>query len=359
MSALHVRADGSREPQPGTLDFYAAKYKAHLRLRVASGDYAPRRLPETLRYVDNFLAFIFNEEGSEPVRLGSLPLASAKQIHLTTWLLAHYDRWRKGSTRADALGSVLGCFNWCEDNKVIEASPFRRPKNLRCPRTHHRAMRTHHFRAIYWTAQKDPHSRDFRNIFWAAFWAGVRLIEFRQLEPHELDFNELCGRIPPEKHKTGRKTGTERPFGIGPRLARLLWKLCQDRRADRKKYVFLKNGKPWTKDSLGRAYAKYRSAAGVPPAIKMCAVRHGYAFRLIQAGGSPKEAADQLGNSVRMIEDIYAEEIRYDATHVRQIAAKAERPKKREKPATASPQVAQERRQKREKADCPLFDGLE
>lgn len=337
-------------PEPGTLAFSAAKYRAHLTSRVAAADYSAARLKITMGYVESFLAFVFSEDKAAPVLLGRLPIAEAKQAHLIAWLVDNYPRWKKGSTRADALGAVLGCFNWVEE-ALAEASPFRRPRNLKFPRTHHRALRTEHYRAVMREARKDPGSKEFRTIFFAAYRAGVRLIEFRQLEPHEIDWERGVGRIPAEKHKTGRSTGEDRPFGINPWLLAVLRSLWQAMKPGQK-YLFLApGGRPWSKDRLGRHYGRYRRLAGVSPAIKLCAVRHGYAVRAIQKGETSKAVADQLGHKgTAMVEAIYGAETRYDGNFLREVATRVERGKKMAQP------VKKKRVEPAEPS--PLFDGL-
>jgi integrase len=354
--ALRVFSEDGEPQEPctkGTLEWFAARYRDHLASRVAGDDYSPRRLKGTMSYVNNFLGFVYREGNAPPLRLGELPVDQARQAHLSAWMVANFQRWTKGSTRADALGAVLGCFGWLEEAEFM-VSPFRRPKNLKFPRTHFRAMRTHHFRAIYWAARKAGGSLNFRLIYWCAWKAGVRLIEFRRLEPHEIDWTAGVIRLPRGKHKTGRKTGDDRPIGLGPRLLKVLRALHR-RMKPGQKYLFLTaRGKPWSKDNLGRRYARYRALAGVPEAIKMCSVRHGYAVRALSDGvTSSKAVADALGHkSTRMVESIYGAETRYDAEGVRDVATNVERAKKR-RPA---PKPAEKRSPA---ADAPLFQGLE
>lgn len=310
--------------EPGTLAWFVERYRDHLRTRVSVDDYSPRRLKGTLAYIASFLRFKYWEDRS-PVELGRLPIEAARQAHLTSWLLANYQHWKKGSTRADAVGAVVGCFNFLEECELIGVNPFHRPKSFKFPRSHYRAMRKQHYRDIMRAARRGP--REFRLLFFAAWHAGVRLIEFRQLEPQEIDFARGVIRIPPSKHKTGRRTGAERILGVGPRLLAVLRSLVE-RMEPGQKYVFrTPRGGHWTKDNLGRYYARFRAIAGVPIDIKMCSVRHGFAVRLLADGvTSAKAVADQLGHSgTRMVDSIYGAETRHDANLVRELAARAER----------------------------------
>lgn len=329
-------------PPAPTLDELVEHYRANLKARVESGDYSKRRMPVTLSYVARFLAFEYRETGQPTVRIGSLRLVEAKQAHLVAWLVANYEHWRKGSTRADALGSVLGCFNWLEETRGL-LSPFRRPKHIKMPKQHRRAMRKEHYRSIQRTARKCKGSLPFRTIFFCAWHAGVRLIEFRQLEPEEIDWSSSVVRLPPDKNKTGRVTAEERIIGLGPRLIRVLRKIVNNM-AVGQRYVFVTaRRKPWSKDNLGRKFAHYRELAGVPEAIKMYALRHGYAFRMLSDGQtSNKAVADQLGHrSTRMVDSIYGAETRREATGIRDLAARAERGKRGRR------------------SDTPLWDGVD
>lgn len=344
-------------PEPGTLDYLADRYKRYLRERMEAGEYEPPAFKNVVRYIDSFLAFIYTQEGKGgAARIGALPLAQAKQVHLTTWLLANFDRWKSGSTRGDALGAVLGCFNTLEEQQLIDSHPFRRPKHLKFPRKHRRAMRTQHFRAVYWAASRQGRKTlPFRLMLFACWYTGVRLGEFRKLEPHEIDWDAVV-RLGVDKNKTGRKTGEERIIGVGNRLLNVLWGLCQRRKKDGKKFVFLTpRGRPWSKDHLGREFAKFRELAGVPEHIKMCASRHGYAFRILSDGQtSTKAVADQLGHKgTRMVESIYGAETRHDAEGLKTVAAKAERGRK---PAQKASLESLKRRDERRAS--PLFEGL-
>jgi integrase len=324
-------------PDITSLDYFAGRYRAHLQSRVDGNDYSPRRLKGTMAYVDSFLRHRYGDDQAAPVRVGALKPEEAKQIHLTAWLTANYQNWKKGSTRADALGAVLGCFNWLEEMELL-TSPFRRPRHLKFPRQHLRAMRVEHYFAIWKAARREgKDSLQFRLIFFAFFQTGVRPIEFRQLEPREIDWQASLARVPAHKHKTGRVTGEERPIGLTPPLLRILRKLV-DGMKHGQKYVFLSpRGKPWTKDNLGRAYARYRDLAGVDPAIKMCAARHGFAVRaLSDTTTSNKAVADCLGHrSTRMVDAIYGAETRHDGELVRKVAASVGK-KRRERGAKAT-----------------------
>lgn len=342
-------------PELGTLGDFASRYKQHMQRRIEAGDLDPEAAKNVYRYLDSFLDYR-TEKG---VRVGDHTPAEAQQVHLTNWLFANYDHWKSGATRADAIGFVLGCFNTLEEQRVIDVSPFRRPRHLKFPRTHLKAMRKHHFRAIYWAASRlGRKTLYFRLMLFACWYTGVRLGEFRMLEPNEIDWDAVV-RLSAKKNKTGRITGEERIIGVGNRLLSVLWNLCEQRKKDGKKFVFLSpRGKPWTSDNLGRHYAKFRELAGVPTDIYMRAVRHGYAVRILSDGEtSAKAVADQLGHrGTRMVESIYAAETRYDAELVKGVAAKAERGRK-PSPPRESVQAAAKRRD--DKKASPLFEGLE
>jgi integrase len=327
-----ARSPSRTSTAPATLFSLAEQYRAHLRARVAAGDYSTRRWSLVSYYLASFLTFLW---GDEPA--GSLSIDDAPQGLCTAWLLSHYKAWKKGSTRADALGAVLGCFNWLEDS-LICVNPFRRPRNLKFPRSHHRAMRKHHYRAIQRAARlhggnKRLHygSKQFRLIFFCAWHAGVRLKEFRELQRDEIDLEQGVIRLAAGRHKSGHSSGQERVIGLGPRLLKVLGGLCAAMKKGQTHVFSSPRGCPWNKDNLGRHYARYRKLAGVPAEIKMCALRHGYAVRILADGvTSAKAVADQLGHAgTRMVDSIYGAETRWDACLVREVARKGERPANR------------------------------
>jgi integrase len=359
--ALQVHGDAAGQPQPGTIDFVAARYREHLRQRVAVGDYDVRSYRRTISYLDRFCCFIYRDEVARaaPLRLGALRLEDADQLHFTTWLVSHFDRWRKGSTRADACGSVLACFHWAE-GKVIKSSPFHRPREMKFARTHRAAMRKQHYRAIMRAARRELRSMPFRLALFFAWQTGVRLKEMRLLEWDEIDWQEGIARLELRKNKTAHATGKQRIFGLGPRLLAVLWRM-HGRRRPGQKWVFLTpRGHAWTKDNLGRHFARYRALAGVPAWIVACGSRHGYSVRRLLAGDPLKDVADQQGHAdTRMIETIYGEETRYDAAHLRGIAARGERSRKRPAPAPHLKLVDEEKRREIERRKFPLFEGLD
>jgi integrase len=339
---------------PGTLGWLAERYRARLMARVVAGDYSKTRLPLTMRYVDSFLDFLALDGQGVQVRVGSVAIEDARQLFLSDWLDANLQNWRTGSTRGDALGAVVGCYNWAEEVGLISQNPFRRPRDLKLPRQHRRAMRLEHYRAIYRAARKCAGSKEFRLIFFSAWNAGVRLIEFRQLEPREIDWESGVGHIPANKHKTGKTTGEARHFAVGPHLLAVL-NFLKDRMDPGQKYLFVtQKGRQWSKDNLGQQYARYRRLAGVPSAIKMCAVRHGYALRMLVDGQtSAKAVADQLGHkSTQMVDSIYGAETRYEGAMLRELAAKAERGHKR-------PDLMQRKSKAKPVYDTPLFGAAD
>jgi integrase len=331
-----------------TLATFAQLYREHLQSRVASGDYSDKRFKGTMAYVDSFLG-----HSVDGLRIGGLAPGDAKQHHFTRWLYDNLENWKSGATRGDAIGAVLGCFNWLKDLDIHV--PFFRPKAMRLPRTHRRAMRREHYRAVMKAARAQPGSGCFRAIFFLSWYCGVRLAEFRKLEPHEIDWELNLIRLPKEKNKVGRSTGKERIIGLGDHQLAFLRRLVR-RMPPEQKYVFASpRGLQWSKDNLGDHFRRYRKAAGVPEPIKMAAVRHGTAVRILSDGTtSTKAVADYLGHAnTRMVEAIYAQETRYDGDLIRDVAKKAGKVKHGLKKPALKTQPP------KRKEDTPLFDDLE
>jgi integrase len=350
MSLQVVSPEGQGGPHPGTLDAIYARYRAHLAERVRVDNYTPRSFKRTTSYAERFLSFVYSEPGAAPVRIGSLPIKQARQKHLKAWLIANFDRWKKGSTRADALGSVLGCFNWWAEEED-ETPPFRHPRKMRFPRTHFRAMKKAHYRAIMREARKHPGSMAFRLALFFAWHTGSRLTEMRLLEFDHIDWEGVVRDL---HNKTSHLTGEARMFGLGPHLLSVLRGLYERRRPGQKRVFLTPRGHSWTKDNLGRHFARYRELAGVPEIFKMAGTRHGWAVRLTISGENTKAIADQQGHkNTRMLESIYADETRQDAEHLRRIAAAGE---KRSKPSKPKPEPQPQ--PPPPPPDTPLFDQL-
>lgn len=353
--ALQLVAPPAGAIQPGTLDHVVARYLRDCHCRALAGDLHPKSYRRARGYLAKFLAFIYadGDAGTPPVRLGSLSVEQARQTHLSTWLVANYHRWKEGSTRADALGSVLACFNWWADNDD-ETSPFRRPRKLKLHRRHFRAMRRQHYRAIQRAARAERGSLAFRWALFFAWHTGSRLSEMRDLEWTHIDWE--LGVVRDLVGKTTRATGKLRIFGLGPRLLAVLRAMYERRPAGQTKVFLSRRGRPWTKDNLGRRFARYRELAGLPEWVKLAGTRHGYAVRLLTADHpvDSKAVADQLGHSTtRMIESVYAAETREDAEQVRRVAALGEKRMRRGAAAPAAPP------RKIVTPACPLFDIAE
>ncbi len=356
MTALSLRGvTGSVEA--GTLDWGAAVFREHLLRRVDAEDYTSGCAANCLRYLTSFLAFVYCSAvrgRPQGVRIGSLRIEEAEQDHLTAWMIANYPRWRAACTRRDALGAVLSCFDWLDEQKLIKTSPFRRPRGLKFPSTHRRAMRKHHYRAIMRAARKEPGSIAFRLALFFAWHTGSRLKEMRTLEWDEVDLEEGIIRMHVRKNKTGKLTAEERIFGVGPRLLAVLKRMHARREPGETRVFLTRRGARWSKDNLGRRFARFRQLAGVAEVIVAAGSRHGYAVRLVQAGVEMKAIADQLGHKgTRMTESVYTAETRHDAEHVRNVAQLAERksnrPVKNRSAAVKTPRQAE---------PCPLFDAL-
>lgn len=299
------------------------QYLRHLEARVAVGDYSAASLARVRRYLMSFAAF-----QSAGVVVADVPPDECSQLLFTSWLTANLDRWSKGSTRLDAMGSVLSCFNWLAEQSLLMPNPFHRPKNIQAVKVPRTPMEPSHYVAVMRQAMasgtRHRGSRPLRRALMFLWRTGARTCEMFAVQWHDIRWDECVIRL--DRHKTFHKTGRARQIPFGPKVRRLLRRLYE-RRQPGQDYVFLNNsGTPWDKDTWSRHFARYARPAGVPKDVTAYCTRHGFAVSLVKKGIATKSISDVMGHAdTRMVERVYAHATSAETQHLKAVADLAEK----------------------------------
>lgn len=158
----------------------------------------------------------------------------------------------------------------------------------------------------------------------------------------DINWKDGVAVIPPDRHKTGKKTGKPRVIHITPPVARLLKTI--ERLKDRHPTLVFthklgrgaiargevsKNGAAWNSVSLSRKVRDWREDAvvdGIPieqtgsKRFVSYILRHSYATNAIQSGLTHAETADLIGNTAQITEQVYVHvQRKHSASRARQV----------------------------------------
>ena len=268
-------------------------YLGHLRARVASGDYTPHAFADTQRELERFAR-----------RYGGQMMHECRRHDLTEWLDSN-PQWRSNHTRKRVLGTLIRPFLWAEDEQLITATPYRRPKKLRLRTQPRRAAEEREYVLLMRYG-----SRPLRRALFFLRHCGGRPQEMRELL--WIQVHEEHGYVHMRRHKgTGlQDDAAERVFGLDPCLARFLANLRRQNPPGNE-HVFLNaEGQPWaTRQVFARHLKRWvqridrrEKAAGRPGlALDLCAymLRHFFTTGAVEADVGERAIADQLATPTR------------------------------------------------------------
>jgi integrase len=343
----------SAEPQilhlpepPVTVGDVFREYLEHLTTRVAAGDYSKHAYTDACRELRRF--------GDEH---GHQTMPDCRQRDVTKWLEVH-SQWGN-YTKKRILNTILRPFNWAVDEELIEASPYRRPRNLKL-RTRPRRpaeeweylvlMRVTSGRSIRGsiklpagrdlTVGPSPGSRALKRALFVLFHTGIRTCELRSLRWCDVDFQAVdrYGNPAPclwiRNHKGGKLSGDlgDRQVGLTVKTVRFL-KILQRRAPLWQEHVCLNgNGEPWADHhAFARHFARWRDRAGLPSDLSAYCFRHLYVTRATKNGVGERQIADQVGHrSTRMVS--HYSHAAGDAGHLCRVAEQVSRRQRKPPP---------------------------
>lgn len=277
-------------------------YLQHLLHRVKADDYSAQAFSDANRDLLRFSKVH-----------GPRAVAALRRHDLTQWLLSN-PQWASPSTKARVRAVLLRCFNWAEEEELIEASPFRR---VRGQTFHPRPRRE--AQAVEYVGLMRAGSRSLRRALFFLRRTGARTCEMRELRPDWIDFE--AGIVRFDRHKTARATGQPRILGLEPCVLRFLRNIL---RGPGRGHVFTNaRGRPWDRHTFARHFRRLANRIGLAKDLSAYCFRHAYATGAIQAGVGERQLADQLGHTTTRMVAWYAQASRQKADHLRRVAVEA------------------------------------
>lgn len=293
---------------PLTVSEVIDHYLMHLRARVASGNFSAQALENMARDLLRFAG-----------RFGSQTMDECRQHDLSSWLDAN-PQFASNHTRKRVLASVLRPFLWAEEEELIDASPYHKPKKLKLPTRPRRAAEVSEYVRIM-----RCRSRALRRALFFLRRSGARTYEMRDLLWDQVDL--AAGIIEIDKHKTMRSKddAPSRLIGLEPVLIRFLGNL--KRRCPLGiDHVFLNaKGGPWKdRHVFDRHFRRWADRCGLKQDLCAYCFRHLYAHMAILADVGERQLADQMGHSSTRLIAYYAKTAR-NIAHLKKVAEHAMR----------------------------------
>jgi integrase len=291
-------------------------YLQHMRVRFDAGDIGSLTFNKAVAYLTEFGRMF-----------GKKKLTAAQRNDLTEFVAAH-PNWKSGWTKNDAIGQVVSCFKWANEEELIDRLPYRRPRTKyicrpRLPMSEQEYVNLH----LAAMAHGKRSGRTGRALRRAIYWlrrCGARTCEMRSLQWRHVDWSAGVCRF--ADHKTAKVTGEDRIVAMDPATVRLLRNLHrQASTLSRGKlqpppddaHVFLNaRGKPFTRGSFGRLFRGFARKAGVREQVSAYSIRHMFVTLAIEAGTGHKQVADVVGHKGTKMIDHYARQSRQNSSYL-------------------------------------------
>jgi integrase len=301
---------------PPTVQGVIDAYLAYLEARVSADEYSPQAFADAARDLGRF-----------GVRFGAQTIDQCRRYDVTQWLQLN-PQWRSNATKRRVIATLLGCFNWAEDEELIDRTPYRRPRKLKLPTTPRREATEEEYVALM-----RARSRALRRALFFLRRTGARTKEMRELSFDEINFEAAV--VEKERHKTRRSTGQARLFGLEPCVLRFLRNLYRQRLRDNpeQRLVFLNaEGTPWDRHTFARHLRRWAKRIGLDVGaakrVSAYCIRHSYCTWAIEAGVGERQVAAQMGHADTRMIGIYSKAAA-KKRHVRDVAGQAVKRRKK------------------------------
>jgi integrase len=266
---------------------------------------------------------------------GHQTISQCKQFDLSGFIR---DRPALKSAYSKArVSSIVVCsFNWAKEQGLIENVPYHRVKNLG-PKKPRRPCTAQEYCALMRNG-----NRAIRRLLFFLRRTGCRTCEARLLTWADVRLDGDEPGVILERHKTSKKTGKARMFGLDAGTAAFLRNLRRQA-PPLMAHVFLNtSGKPWSRRAISlhirRMARRIGLDEGVAHRVSAYCLRHFYISQAIQAGMTTRQIADQVGHeTTAVIDKIYGASSRANAAHLGRVANEATRARLREKPTKRNP----------------------
>jgi integrase len=293
---LLIETMSSQRDQGPTSREIVASYLKQKRAEHGAGCYAANSVRRAEWYLLSFLAFLA-ERADQPVTI------AGRKSDLTAWVLAHPE-WVSSHTKGDAIGVVVTCFRWAEQEPLIPYSPYRRPKRTLWAAPQPRAAITEDEYGAIMNAAKlcdgvhgrtRPGRAAFRRALFFLHETGCRTCEMRQARWRDLDREHTVLRL--LKHKTDKVVDKPRLIPLSRAVLAMLRTMHEKRNPAPTDFIFVHSrNRPWNKEQFARRFSEYRKMANVRPEISPYSLRHGFVVRGLSNGVGERQIADCLGH---------------------------------------------------------------
>jgi integrase len=295
----------------GTVSEVIDRYLLHLAARVAVGDFSAHAYEDAKRDLRRFSG-----------RYGQQPIDRCCQHDVTAWLDAN-QQWRSNHTRKRILGLIVRPFLWAEDEGLIAASPYRKPKKLRLRTRPRRPAEISEYVALMRHG-----SRPLRRALFFLRRTGARPCEMRALRWRHVNLEN--GYVWIEEQKADNLTDNAAPRVIGLDEATIRFLRNLQRQAPMwTDAVFLNSDRwPWKDRHVwARHLRRYADRLGLAKDLSSYCLRHLYGTTAVENGVGERQLADQMGHSNTRMVSWYAHTARR-TKHLRHVAEQVTRRKR-------------------------------
>lgn len=221
---------------------------------------------------------------------GDRPAASLTPLDLKRWIEGH-DTWKSPWTRKRVNQILQRVFNWAVGMRLLAENPVR---GVTFPRGEpRRPMTDGEYRALL---RHGPAC--LRRVLVFMRLTGCRPGEVRALEWPDVDPARGVAVLPPERHKTGKKTGQPRVIVLLPAALKLLAWLHRHGRGG----ALFRGGRgqPWQRETLSAGARKARKAAGLPADCFLYGTRHAFGHAAAKSGVNLKTISVLMGHTTTL-----------------------------------------------------------
>jgi integrase len=205
--------------------------------------------------------------------------------------VASVDSWGP-STRHNAVAMIVTLFRWARDAGYCDLNPLAGFENPYPTPLRSRAMTDEEFRALI------DQARDiqFKQILMFLRETGCRPGEATAIQAAHVLPDRPVIVLPPDLHKTGRRTGRERVIFLSKDIETMVRSLAM-RHPVGPLFRNSRNGQGWAKGVLHHRVHRYRTKLGLAPDLVLYLVRHAFATRHVEAGVDLVVVAKLMGHA--------------------------------------------------------------
>lgn len=256
-----------------------------LEVRRNAGKCGAKHLEESRSVLLNFASHFGDRIASELI-----------QHDLTEWLCKNPD-WAAPDTRHNAVGKVISCFRWADDEGLFRPCPYKRTESLKEERRSRRDATNEEAEVIWRNA-----SAALREVLWL-IGRGVRECEAISLKWENVLFLESAVVL--SAHKNVRKTRKAKIVGLDPEDRDELFQRFAARKPGQTLVCITATGRAWTKNNVCKVFRELREKLGLPSDLVPNSFRHRFVTQARLKGADPEAVARQAGHSRQMSERQY------------------------------------------------------